>query len=362
MAPHRKRKAQQALEEDEPDGTRNSNSSGPFVLSAREHGSTPPPNAPFELSRDEDASARALLELLRVWGFDSRVGCICCTPVTISGAHCLLVSLRLVAAIAAVTSPATCICRNVTHLRSDPGIRRLQRDFWPWDASQEAKHLAEAALPLWPMKEICSVSEIWDEVRLFDVQAVAAHWVATAQGGCPVPASEHYLKALQRVVIRVAKSQTVSRHGHPRVVTGLGSGPSLALGRALSRGQVDEGALDALVTALGRTRAPEEHVGYGWSLTGTRMRSSEEIAHDDIHGHCVGAMEVLAQKAVPLPDLDLLRGPFKELARCPETGLEKWLQKNPEACRLLALSRGRRLVGSPQAAVLEKARDAEELE
>jgi hypothetical protein len=360
MAPQKgqKRKGQQAREEDEP--TRNSNSSGPFVLSAREHGSTPPPNAPFELSGTGDASARALLELLRVWGFDSRVGCICCTPVTISGVHCLLVSLRLVAAIAAVASPATCICRNMTHLRSDPGIRRLQRDFWPWDASQEAKHLAEAALPLWPMKEICSLSEIWEEVRLFDVQAVAAHWVATTQEG-PVPAPEHYLKALQKAVIRVAKSPAVSRYGHPRVVTGLRPDPSLALGRALSRGQVDEGALDALMTALGRVRAPEEHVGYGWSLTGTRMRSPEEIAHDDIHGHCVGAMEVLAQKAVPLPDLDLLRGPFEELARCPETGLEKWLRNNPEARRLLALSRGRRLVGLPQAAALEKARDAEEL-
>jgi hypothetical protein len=356
MAP-RKRKALQALEEeDEPDGTKNS--SGPFVLSAREHGSTPPPNAPFELSGDGDASARALLELLRVWGFDSRVGCICCTPVTISGAHCLLVSLRLVAAVAAVASPATCICRSVTHLRSDPGIRRLQRDFWPWDASQEAKRLAEAALPLWPMKEICSLSEIWEEVRLFDVQAVAAHWVATAQGG-PVPAPEHYVEALRRAVIRVAKSP--ARHGHPRAVKGLRPGPSLALGRALSRGQVDEGALDALVTALGRTRAPEEHVGYGWTLTGTRIRSPEEIAHDDIHSHCVGAMEVLAQKAVPLPDLDLLRAPFEELARCPETGLEKWLRKNPEARRLLTLSRGRRLVGSPQAAALEKARDMEEL-
>jgi len=350
MAPKRpsarKRKAV-VLEEQEETRT------GPFVFSARDRG-TPP--AAFDLVEDSDVSARAMLGFLRAWGFDSRVGGLCCAPVTVSGTHCLLVSLRLVATLASVFGGPTNPCRSLAHLRSDPGIRRLERSFFPWDASQEAKRLAELSLPLWPFKESCSSAEICDELRLLDIEVLGAYWASQPEPPASVDPVK-YVELLKRVVCRVAKSLIVNRRGHPRAAAASADASSLALGRALCRDQVDENALRALMATLGLTLAPAEHVGYGWRLTATRIRSPEETAHDEAHGHAVGELEVLAKRAVPLPDLDLSWGPFGLLGGAPETGLVKWLQKNAKARRLLCLSCGRRLGGSPRARDMEIARE-----
>jgi hypothetical protein len=351
MAPKRsltrKRKAV-VLEEQEDMRT------GPFVLSARDQGSTPP--ATFDLVEDSDVSARALLGFLRAWGFDSRVGGLCCAPVTVSGTHCLLVSLRLVTTLASVFAGPTNPCRSLAHLRSDPGIRRLQHSFFPWDASQEAKRLAELSLPLWPFKESCSSTEICDELRLLDIEVLGAYWASQPEPPASVEPAK-YVELLKRVVCRMARSLIANRHGLPRAVTTSAGTSSLALGRALCQDQVDENALHALMATLGLKLGPAEHVGYGWRLTATRIRSPEETSYDEAHGHAVGALEVLAERAVPLPDLDLSWGAFALLGEAPEIGLVKWLQKNAEARRLLCLTRGRRLCGTPRARDVETARE-----
>lgn len=292
----------------------------------------------------------AFLAVLKNWGFETRVGAICCTPVTVGGQRCLLVSFRLVAVFAAVFGHHP--CPNLTEMRADAGIRSLETFFFPQDFNQEAKRLAEIMLPIWPFKMSSSTSEIRDEIRLLNIDKVILEWNKIPETETILPAQ--YIKIIQKIVARV--SRVSARFGHPRGKNEKG----IAIGRALAHDQIDNAALDTMMELMGRPRAWGEHVGYGWRLTETPMRSVEEIDYDESFNYPVGCVEVLSGRPLPFPDVNISEnaGPFALLAHAPpsKTSISKWLHQNAEASRLLLLTRGRCLVGLPCAPLLEEAR------
>lgn len=354
-----KKRKSRVLEEDVHENEEPS-SAGPFVLSLQEKRSSTSAETLQFVESNMSTSALALLDFLRRWGFDSRVGGLSCAPVTVLGTPCLLVSLRLVALLAQSFSEPGNPCRSLSNLRGDKGIKSIQRHFLLCDVSHELRRLAEAHLPLWPFREMCTSAELREELRLLDLKEVGTHWkrIAELPGADEALAPKDYLDLLNKASQRARRAPSSNRDGLPRAaVSWTGFGKSL--GRSVANGEIDDSALNILMNCLGKQRAPQEHVGYGWRLTGTRMRSLEEVEHDQAANHAVGAAEVLAQRSVPLPDLNLSWGPFALLQESPTTsaGVVAWIANNPEAFRLLSLTLGRRLVGTPQTKLLQQARD-----
>ena len=94
-----------------------------FVLVARQPTrricEAPAPGTPVE----------ALLDFLLEFGFDSRVGAVCCAPVTVGRSKCLLVSLRLVAAVAGAVLPGGHAVR-LSDFKSDQGLKAARNKFF----------------------------------------------------------------------------------------------------------------------------------------------------------------------------------------------------------------------------------------
>ena len=311
-----------------------------FVLVARQPTrricEAPAPGTPVE----------ALLDFLLEFGFDSRVGAVCCAPVTVGRSKCLLVSLRLVAAVAGAVLPGGHAVR-LSDFKSDQGLKRLETNFFPLDASPELKRLAPLRLPLIDFGATPS-GEVMADIRALDAETVGNFWARREERPPMTPEAE-------LTVVRRGQRRAASARPKPGRIRVCGAYP--AFGSAVPLENIDCEALDYLLSCATKPRRiAGEHVGLGWMPAGARMRFLQEIVHDEERGFDVGTAEVAACGAVPFPEISIENGPFSLLMGAPMGGVAEWLRSTPGAQDLLLMTRGRALVGSPQCSELEFAR------
>ena len=239
---------------------------------------SPPPVEP---------ATHAFLKFLYDFGFDSRLGLVCCSPVYVAGKLCLLYSPNLVSALSSALSVSL---ENWEH---DFSYRTWFRSsFFPHDVRLHVRTLAPAHLPLY--------GGHLDAARCLDAAAVCAVWKTLPTPpvlGCGGTSAQ--LVVAKRFLARKRHSQAP---GQPK----LGGAALPSLGMPLFREAMDFRALSAVVEDhLGHARASwHEHVCWGWRPAGgATVRSRLCVEHDAFYGYKVAELEVVSGSAVPFPRL-----------------------------------------------------------
>jgi hypothetical protein len=240
--------------------------------------SAPPPSAPFI-----EPATQALLEFLFNFGFDSRLGLVCCAPAYVAGRLCLLYSPRLVEAL------STALCMKLEKWEDDFSYRTWARaDFFPQDLRFRVRDLAQEHLPIYAgdLEAACCL----------DAAVVCGAWKAMPEHP---PHNAAQVKIAKQFLARKRHSRAP---GQPK----QGGAPLPSLGMPLSKEAVDFCALNAIVEGiLGHARASwHEHVGWGWRPAGgASVRSRLCVEHDAFYGYKVADLEVISGRDVPFPRL-----------------------------------------------------------
>jgi hypothetical protein len=276
-------------------------------------------SAPTTATVAAGSETEILLDFLLAYGFDSRIGLLCCAPSMIRNVPCLLVSMRLTAWLASAAGskvPIALALRRTDFRKGQAGfesLRALEVNFFPYDLSVEIKRLVPLLLPLNSLGPM-SAADIKKDIKVLDAEVVGRYWLEK-NGSSSTSAIE--LKSMVR------KLKCRALLGKPKPGYPKAEGEGLRLGSPLAQGYIDEKALLVLMTSAGRMGHKAcEHVGLGWRSAGSRLRSLEEIQHDKDFGFDVAAAEVAAGVAIPLPDIHLESGVFISLSEnCDDEAL-----------------------------------------
>jgi hypothetical protein len=326
-------------------------------------GMFPPEEAspPFGKSSSSSSSvigrdASDLLRFLHRLGLDTRVGLVCCAPVTICKRPCLLVSLRLVGIVAKALLPRDDLFRRMTlpRLNRDPEeLRQICSNFFPFDPDMDMRRAADRHLPL--RDPLVAIGKnIYDDLYALDFGFVAKYWNGEDQHHHHRPSAVVILREIDKI-IKAARfieasplSLTVDKRNrsNKQLVT---------FGHSVPREAIDVAACQALCASTLLDLQPGFHICCGWRQVGARMRSVAEIEHDDWFGFSVGAAELKADRSVPFPLLDISsKSPLAPLGRFPPEvsnphsslsvrvdAAAEWLANDGEALRILETTIGR---------------------
>jgi len=258
---------------------------------------------------------------------------------------------------------------HVNQLSRDKDLRRICVTFFPFDPESDIRREAELRLPLFA-PTLATAKEIADDLYPLRIDFVTEIWSKMLTNLEKTEDSASYDGLdVTTLLSKMTKAQKIAAHTFSRkvplavVTTKLVPNAELVFGRSVPRERIDQEAFKSLYCALDTpqmVRCPfrySMHIARGWRISESRLRSYDEIMHDEILQRLpVGEWELAADCSVPFPPGDIFKesSPFAALGRFPRimndqsVPLEerllvgsRWLETDEEAARALQAFEGR---------------------